>query len=123
MTHVEVLVEDDRWKSINFEDLVTKAFYETLKKLGYSKTDYFISVLGCNDKKMRKLNLMFRSKDTSTNVLSWPSRERLRVVRAITRNRLTGLWMLNLEISLWLMKLVFRKLLNTILTLHHMCSI
>ena len=80
MTHVEVLVEDDRWKSINFEDLVTKAFYETLKKLGYSKTDYFISVLGCNDKKMRKLNLMFRSKDTSTNVLSWPSRERLRIV-------------------------------------------
>ena len=69
MTHVEVLVEDDRWKSINFEDLVTKAFYETLKKLGYSKTDYFISVLGCNDKKMRKLNLMFRSKDTSTCLL------------------------------------------------------
>ena len=33
MTHVEVLVEDDRWKSINFEDLVTKAFYETLKNL------------------------------------------------------------------------------------------
>ena len=56
MTQVEVLVEDDRWKSINFEDLVTKAFYETLKGLGYSKTDYFISVLGCNDKKMRKLN-------------------------------------------------------------------
>ena len=53
MTHVEVLVEDDRWKSINFEDLVTKAFYETLKRLGYSKTDYFISVLGCNDKKMK----------------------------------------------------------------------
>ena len=52
MTQVEVLVEDDRWKSINFEDLVTKAFYETLKRLGYSRTDYFISVLGCNDKKM-----------------------------------------------------------------------
>ena len=33
MTHVEVLVEDDRWKSINFEDLVTKAFCETLKNL------------------------------------------------------------------------------------------
>ena len=61
MTQVEILVEDDRWKSINFEDLVTKAFYETLKGLGYSKTDYFISVLGCNDKKMRKLNLMFLS--------------------------------------------------------------
>ena len=29
MTQVEVLVEDDRWKVINFEDLVTKAFYET----------------------------------------------------------------------------------------------
>jgi len=55
MTQVEVLVEDDRWKSINFEDLVTKAFYETLKRLGYSRTDYFISVLGCNDKKNEKI--------------------------------------------------------------------
>ena len=80
MTQVEVLVEDDRWKSINFEDLVTKAFYETLKRLGYSKTDYFISVLGCNDKKMRELNHTFRSKNTSTNVLSWPSRKRLACV-------------------------------------------
>ena len=123
MTQVEVLVEDDRWKSINFEDLVTKAFYETLKRLGYSRTDYFISVLGCNDKKMRKLNLMFRSKDNSTNVLSWPSRERLRIVEGDHPKPLDRPWMLNLEILLWLMKLVFGSLLTTIPTLHRMCSI
>mgnify|MGYP003311284302 CR=1 FL=1 len=80
MTNVEILVEDNRWASINLEELVGNAFYQTLIELGYSQSDYFVSVLGCSDKKMRELNHTFRSKDTSTNVLSWPSRERLRVV-------------------------------------------
>ena len=77
MKQVEITFEDDRWASINFEDMVTKAFNQTLAQLGYSKSDYFVSVLACNDKKMRKLNLTFRNKDSSTNVLSWPSRDRL----------------------------------------------
>lgn len=73
MKQVEITFEDERWASINFEDMVTKAFNQTLAQLGYSKSDYFVSVLACNDKKMRKLNLTFRKKDSSTNVLSWPS--------------------------------------------------
>ena len=77
MTNVEIFVEDNRWASINLEELVGNAFYQTLIELGYSKSDYFVSVLGCSDKKMRELNHTFCSKDTSTNVLSWPSRERL----------------------------------------------
>ena len=88
MTNVEILVEDNRWTSINFEELVGKAFYQTLIELGYSKSDYFVSVLGCSDKKMRELNHTFRSKDTSTNVLSWPSRERLACVEGNHPKRL-----------------------------------
>ena len=77
MKQVEIIFEDDRWASINFEHMVSKVFNQTLDQLGYSKSDYFVSVLACNDKKMRKLNLTFRNKDASTNVLSWPSRDRL----------------------------------------------
>ena len=77
MKQVEIIFDDDRWASINFEHMVTKVFNQTLDELGYSKSDYFVSVLACNDKKMRKLNLTFRNKDASTNVLSWPSRDRL----------------------------------------------
>ena len=120
MKQVEVLVEDDRWQSINFEDLVTQAFYETLKRLGYSKTDYYISVLGCNDKKMRKLNLMFVVRTLPPTY--YLGHQEVASCEAITLNRLTGLWMLNLEILLWLMKPVFEATqYDTVL--HHMCSI
>ena len=88
MTNVEILVEDNRWASINFEELVRNAFYQTLIELGYSQSDYFVSVLGCSDKKMRELNHTFRNKETSTNVLSWPSRERLACVRGNHPKRL-----------------------------------
>ncbi len=88
MTNVEILVEDNRWSGINLEELVGNAFYQTLIELGYSKSDYFVSVLGCSDKKMRELNHTFRSKDTSTNVLSWPSRERLAFVNGNHPQRL-----------------------------------
>tara|TARA_B100000674_G_C37790654_1_gene891588 strand:- start:179 stop:670 length:492 start_codon:yes stop_codon:yes gene_type:complete len=76
MAQIEILVEDNRWTSTNLEELVKNAFYQTLIVLGYSRSDYFVSVLGCNDNKMRELNHTFRCKDNSTNVLSWPSRER-----------------------------------------------
>ena len=55
MTNVEILVEDNRWASINLEELVENAFYQTLIELGYSQSDYFVSVLGCSDKKMFQL--------------------------------------------------------------------
>ena len=88
MTNVEILVEDKRWASINLEELVGNAFYQTLIELGYSQSDYFVSVLGCSDKKMRELNHTFRRKNTSTNVLSWPSRERLACVEGNHPKRL-----------------------------------
>ena len=88
MTNVEILVEDNRWASINLDKLVQNAFYQTLIELGYSQSDYFVSVLGCSDKKMRELNHTFRNKETSTNVLSWPSRERLASVQGNHPKRL-----------------------------------
>ena len=88
MTNVEILVEDNRWARINFEELVRNAFYQTLIELGYSQSDYFVSVLGCSDKKMRELNHTFRNKETSSNVLSWPSRERLASVQGNHPKRL-----------------------------------
>tara|TARA_B100001057_G_scaffold225431_1_gene225785 strand:- start:847 stop:1344 length:498 start_codon:yes stop_codon:yes gene_type:complete len=80
MSNVEILLEDNRWANINLEKLVGNAFYQTLLELGYSKSDFSLSVLACSDKKMKELNHTFCSKDTSTNVLSWPSRERLAFV-------------------------------------------
>ena len=88
MTNVEILVEDNRWASINLEELVRNAFYQTLIELGYSQSEYVVSVLGCSDRKMRELNHTFRNKETSTNVLSWPSRERLACVQGNHPKRL-----------------------------------
>jgi hypothetical protein len=59
MKQVEITFEDERWASINFEDMVTKAFNQTLAQLGYSKSDYFVSVLACNDKKNEEVKRHF----------------------------------------------------------------
>jgi hypothetical protein len=59
MKQVEITFEDERWASINFEDMVTKAFNQTLAQLGYSKSDYFVSVLACNDKKNEEVKPHF----------------------------------------------------------------
>jgi len=59
MKQVEIIFEDDRWASINFEHMVTKVFNQTLDQLGYPKGDYFVSVLACNDKKNEEVKSYF----------------------------------------------------------------
>lgn len=70
---VEIDIADARWAEMGLEALVAGAGAATLTYLGYAPTGFEISVLACDDARIRELNAQFRSKDSATNVLSWPS--------------------------------------------------
>lgn len=72
----DVILEDDRWEAMDFPTLAETAAGATLGHLGLDPAPFEISVLACNDARIRDLNCAFREKDTPTNVLSWPSEER-----------------------------------------------
>jgi len=71
---VDCIVEDQRWSDI--ERLAVTATDATLTRLGLEPSAFEISILACDDARIASLNADFRSKDTATNVLSWPSDER-----------------------------------------------
>lgn len=70
---VEIDMDDPRWAEIGLEGLVLRAGTATLRHLGYDPTGFEISVLACDDARIRALNVQFRGKDSATNVLSWPT--------------------------------------------------
>ncbi len=74
--NVDTLIEDPRWQAAGLEALATRACAATLTRLGLDPARFEISLLGCNDARIRELNADFRGKPTPTNVLSWPSEER-----------------------------------------------
>jgi len=69
--HVDVIVEDDAWGDPT--PVVERAVAATLRHLGHDPAVYEVSVLACNDARIRALNAEFRGKDAATNVLSWPA--------------------------------------------------
>lgn len=73
---LEVLIEDDRWSSLDLDALVARAETATLGHLGIDRENCEGSVLACDDAKIAELNAEFRAKDQATNVLSWPASER-----------------------------------------------
>ncbi len=73
---VDVILEDDRWASVDIEGLSAKSVAATLEHLDLSAGDWEVSILACDDAKIAVLNGEFRSKPTATNVLSWPSDDR-----------------------------------------------
>ena len=71
---VDCLIEDPRWEAAGLEALALIAADATLHHLDLQ--GFEVSIMGCDDARIAKLNADFRGKPTPTNVLSWPSDER-----------------------------------------------
>lgn len=71
----DVIIEDPRWEAC-LAELAEQASAATLSHLGLVPEAWEVTVLGCNDAHIAKLNTEFRGKPVATNVLSWPSAER-----------------------------------------------
>ena len=71
---VDVIVEDPRWTGL--EALARRAVGAALAPLGEVE-GLSVAVLGCDDARIAALNAEFRGKARPTNVLSWPSEERV----------------------------------------------
>ncbi len=70
---VELNVEDTRWGDL--VPLADAAVDATLRHLGHDPTGFAVSVLACDDTRIRALNARFRGQDKATNVLSWPAED------------------------------------------------
>lgn len=71
---VDITIEDERWQPL-LPALAERAALAVLKDQGLDATLFEVSVLGCDDARIKELNATFREKDKATNVLSWPSQE------------------------------------------------
>ncbi|WP_461470539.1 rRNA maturation RNase YbeY [Pararhodobacter sp.] len=69
----EIVIEDERWEGVDLSTLADRACAVTLRHLGHDPALYEISLLACDDARIRALNAQFRGKDKPTNVLSWPA--------------------------------------------------
>ncbi|MCA2011334.1 rRNA maturation RNase YbeY [Cereibacter sphaeroides] len=63
--------EEPRWGEL--DPLARSAIDATLVHLGHDPACFEVSVLACDDARIKVLNAEFRAKDKPTNVLSWPS--------------------------------------------------
>ncbi len=73
---IDIDITDDRWTVLGLEDIVQRAAEAVLDRLEIDPEDCELSVLGCDDARIRDLNSEFRDRDGATNVLSWPAEER-----------------------------------------------
>ena len=73
---VEVLIEEEAWNVQGLRRISLEAFREVMLYFEYDQSEFEVSILGCDDKKIKALNEGFLLKDSATNVLSWPARER-----------------------------------------------
>lgn len=70
--HIDVLIEDDRWTTLDLPALAETCLIATLAVLDL-RGDFSVSILACDDARIAELNGAFRNKPSPTNVLSWPS--------------------------------------------------
>lgn len=70
---IDILIEDDRWESLDLDALVENALAATFLHLGIDAEAAEISILACDDTRIATLNSDFRSKPVATNILSWPA--------------------------------------------------
>lgn len=68
---IELNIEEDRWGALH--PLAERAVAGALAHLGHDPALFEVSILACNDARIRVLNAQFRGKEKSTNVLSWPT--------------------------------------------------
>jgi len=69
--HLEINAEDPRWGDL--DPLARAAVEATLQHLGHDPSLFEVSLLACDDARIRALNAGHRDKDKPTNVLSWPA--------------------------------------------------
>tara|TARA_B110000196_G_C20930671_1_gene559753 strand:+ start:194 stop:664 length:471 start_codon:yes stop_codon:yes gene_type:complete len=85
MINIDVVSESNLWsKKIKKKDI----FFNSLasffpKKYRYIKKKISLTILLSNNKNIRKLNKKFRSKDKSTNVLSFPSEKEFNIKKSL----------------------------------------
>lgn len=72
----EILIEDDRWTTIDLTALADRATTATLIHLDLDPVVCEVTILACDDSRIATLNADFRDKPVPTNVLSWPSEDR-----------------------------------------------
>jgi len=70
---VEVNVEAAQWGDP--AAMIESAVGATLRHLGHDPAAFEVSVLACDDARIRTLNAQFRGQDRPTNVLSWPAED------------------------------------------------
>jgi probable rRNA maturation factor len=75
--HLHLLIHDERWLKENIlnEDEVLRALAKATEILSKDFSPHDITIALSNDAEVHSLNKAFRNKDTSTNVLSFPSDE------------------------------------------------
>ncbi|MER5171328.1 rRNA maturation RNase YbeY [Thioclava sp. GXIMD2076] len=73
---IDIDIDDSRWADLELEALCKTAGALVCEALGLEADLCELSVLGCDDARIRELNAEFREKDKATNVLSWPAEER-----------------------------------------------
>ena len=73
---VDLLIEDDRWKTLPMAELAAAGVNAAFDVLKLPKDGFELTLLACSDHRIALLNEEFRGKGKPTNVLSWPSEER-----------------------------------------------
>lgn len=73
---IDIDITDPRWDSLGLAAITEAAMEAVLDRLGIDADDCEVSILGCNDVRIKELNADFREKDKATNVLSWPAEDR-----------------------------------------------
>ena len=71
---VDLVMEDARWKTLDLPQIANTAFKETLSQVNMRSENFICCILACSSKKIKGLNVQFRGKNNSTNVLSFPSK-------------------------------------------------
>jgi len=68
---LDINAEEPRWGDL--DPLARSAIDATLAHLGHDPACFEVSLLACDDARIKRLNAGFRDKEKATNVLSWPA--------------------------------------------------
>ena len=70
---VDLDIIEQGWAALDLAGLIARCGTATLDHLGHDPACFALSVLACDDARIRALNGQFRSKACASNVLSWPT--------------------------------------------------
>lgn len=73
---IDIDIADARWETLGIDAISEHALAAICARFGLAADDCEVSVLACDDTRIKELNADFREKDKATNVLSWPADER-----------------------------------------------